>query len=744
MYPQYQPPTGGRLARRLAVLAVAVSALAAGTVTVLAAVIDSAGGGGAAAAALIAYAASTQSDCVAPAAAQGNWSQWSATQVTNAATIVRTGQADRVPLYGQVIAVATAMQESSLVNLDHGDRDSLGLFQQRPSQGWGTPAQIMNPVYASGQFYAHLLAVPGWQDLALTVAAQDVQNSGYPGAYAKWQADAADLVAHITGGGNGPVADSGQATATCGPGTVPAGTPAKVAAVITWAEDQEGTLYDYGGSCTDPHSADIALHCDCSSLVQQAFLRGAGLTLPRTAEQQWEYGGSRARRGHPAQPGAARRRRLLPQLPRRERHRPHRHRDRPQDDDHGQRAGDKRARGPSVLQPRRAALRDAPAHHPAVHQHHHDGEQGMTTRTRDTRPEPTVRPPRSRAAARLGQGAVLPFILGVFAAAICVAAHRYALAAATVGAGSAIAAPFLLAAALVQARQMRFNPWPLILAAGLLATGVTWRVLPVIGMGWARYPLLILAAWQAWRGIRAWVRYRRRADAYRRLAQVMSQVVSQSAYQQEQVLAGLAGTARAERVTAPHYGAAPNAAWNLSITRWNDAQIAGFALKLPAHDDITTPEFLLRIKNALERRLGIHVRLHVDARRDEITGDVTDGSEDQADPATLEERAADRVKIAAGMLLKGVKVEHLDIDEEAAVPEGDGISGVGNALREISISFEPAKIVTLEDNRAKITQHMSTQLFGAPTGSATTGASTRTGLPSGAAASSPPSSPPRP
>jgi hypothetical protein len=338
----------------------------------------------------------------------------------------------------------------------------------------------------------------------------------------------------------------------------------------------------------------------------------------------------------------------------------------------------------------------------------------MTTRTRDTRPEPTVRPPRSRAAARLGQGALLPFIIGVFAAAICVAAHRYALAAAAAGTGSAIAAPFLLAAALVQARQLRLNPWPLIIAAGLLATGVTWRVLPVIGMGWARYPLLALAAWQVWRGGRAWVRYHRRVDAYRRLAQVMSQVVSQSAGQQEQVLAGLTGAGRAERVTAPHYGAAPNAAWNLSVTRWNDDQIAKWALKLPAHDDITTPDFLAHITDALERRLGLHVRLHVDPRRDEITGDVTDGSEDQADPATLRERAADRVKIAAGMLLKGVKVEHLDIDEEAAVPGGDGIAGVGHALREISISFDPAKIVTLEDNRAKITQHMSTQLFGGP------------------------------
>jgi cell wall-associated NlpC family hydrolase len=290
VYPQYQRPGGARLARRLAVLALAAAAAGAGTAAVLAAVIGGAAGRGTAAAAVIAYAASTQSGCVAPAAAQGAWRQWSATQVTNAATVTRTGQADRVPVYGQVIAVATAMQESSLVNLDHGDRDSLGLFQQRPSQGWGTPAQIMDPVYASGQFYARLLAVPGWQDLPLTVAAQDVQHSATPGAYARWQAAAVALVGHVTGGGGSAVPGGGQSAGPCGPGTVPAGTPAKVAAVITWAEDQEGTLYDYGGSCTSPHSPDMALHCDCSSLVQQAFAHGAGISLPRTAEQQWEYG----------------------------------------------------------------------------------------------------------------------------------------------------------------------------------------------------------------------------------------------------------------------------------------------------------------------------------------------------------------------------------------------------------------------------------------------------------------------
>lgn len=78
------------------------------------------------------------------------------------------------------IALATALQESALRNIDYGDRDSLGLFQQRPSQGWGTPAQIMDPVYSAGVFYDRLAEVPGYSRLPLTVAAQRVQRSGFP------------------------------------------------------------------------------------------------------------------------------------------------------------------------------------------------------------------------------------------------------------------------------------------------------------------------------------------------------------------------------------------------------------------------------------------------------------------------------------------------------------------------------------------------------------------------------------
>src|SRR4051812_46164864 len=95
-------------------------------------------------------------------------------QAANAASIAEVGISRGLPDRAIVIALATAMQESRLRNLDYGDRDSLGLFQQRPSQGWGTPAQVRDPVYAAGRFYDHLVAVPGWQTGRLTDVAQAV------------------------------------------------------------------------------------------------------------------------------------------------------------------------------------------------------------------------------------------------------------------------------------------------------------------------------------------------------------------------------------------------------------------------------------------------------------------------------------------------------------------------------------------------------------------------------------------
>jgi hypothetical protein len=92
------------------------------------------------------------------------------------------------------------MQESRLRNLDYGDRDSLGLFQQRPSQGWGTPEQVQDPVYAAGRFYDHLVAVPHWQTGELTVVADTVQRSAFPLAYGKWSDMAGALASELLSG----------------------------------------------------------------------------------------------------------------------------------------------------------------------------------------------------------------------------------------------------------------------------------------------------------------------------------------------------------------------------------------------------------------------------------------------------------------------------------------------------------------------------------------------------------------
>lgn len=120
-------------------------------------------------------------------------------QAANAATITAVGSQRRLPERAVTIALATAMQESALRNIEHGDRDSLGLFQQRPSQGWGSERQIQDPVYSSGRFYDHLVQIPGYSRLPLTVAAQRVQRSGFPQAYAKHEANAAALTAALTG-----------------------------------------------------------------------------------------------------------------------------------------------------------------------------------------------------------------------------------------------------------------------------------------------------------------------------------------------------------------------------------------------------------------------------------------------------------------------------------------------------------------------------------------------------------------
>jgi hypothetical protein len=120
-------------------------------------------------------------------------------QAESAAIIAGVAVRRGLPARAATIALATAYQESGLRNLPHGDRDSLGLFQQRPSQGWGTETQVRDPHYAAGKFYDALVKVKNYQKIAVTVAADAVQRSAYPNAYADHEADARVLASALTG-----------------------------------------------------------------------------------------------------------------------------------------------------------------------------------------------------------------------------------------------------------------------------------------------------------------------------------------------------------------------------------------------------------------------------------------------------------------------------------------------------------------------------------------------------------------
>ncbi|MER5490495.1 C40 family peptidase [Streptomyces sp. NPDC002490] len=234
-------------------------------------------------------------------------------QIPHARTIQATGVAMKVPVRGQIVALATALQESGLRNLDYGDRDSLGLFQQRPSMGWGTAAQIRDPVYASTRFYEGLLKVSGWESMTVTQAAQAVQLSGFPDAYAKWEPLATALQKALapslteadsdtgtvdvaappagceTGGGGGGGDGSGFGPIPAGAlpegYEIPKDAPKPVRTAIRWGLGALGTPYQWGGWCSAPRGQDPMGRCDCSSLMQASY-RAGGIGLSRTTYTQ--------------------------------------------------------------------------------------------------------------------------------------------------------------------------------------------------------------------------------------------------------------------------------------------------------------------------------------------------------------------------------------------------------------------------------------------------------------------------
>lgn len=209
-------------------------------------------------------------------------------QLANAALIVAAGQEMRLPQRAWVVAVAVAMQESTLINVGHGDQagpDSRGLFQQRAS--WGPLAVRMDPKGAAKLFYERLIALPGWDSLPLTVAAQRVQISAFPNAYARHEQSANQVVGGALGihcaaaGGENPQNPRAQA-------------------VIDRAMSQLGVPYAWGGGnatgptrgfrdggVADSHGDFAKTGFDCSGLAQYAYA-GIGVYVPHQTQAIWQ------------------------------------------------------------------------------------------------------------------------------------------------------------------------------------------------------------------------------------------------------------------------------------------------------------------------------------------------------------------------------------------------------------------------------------------------------------------------
>jgi cell wall-associated NlpC family hydrolase len=189
------------------------------------------------------------------------------------------------------IALMTAITESELYNLDHGEQDSLGLFQQRPSQGWGTPAQLMDPVYATDAFVRRLLEVPNWQKIAPWLAAQDVQRSAdsdgsnYEANWGRAGRILADVLAKggaegACGQGTGGLAGTGKGHGLPPGYTIPPGTPPEHAEVVGFALAQLGKPYVWGGAGPDSY--------DCSGLTMAAWATVGVVLVHASSIQQTE------------------------------------------------------------------------------------------------------------------------------------------------------------------------------------------------------------------------------------------------------------------------------------------------------------------------------------------------------------------------------------------------------------------------------------------------------------------------
>jgi peptidoglycan DL-endopeptidase CwlO len=206
-------------------------------------------------------------------------------QVAVASAIIQIGQHRQLPPRAWQVALQAGMTESRLHNLNYGDRDSLGIFQMRPSVGWGSVGQLQDVIYQVNAFYGGagfppenpgLLDVPGWEQMRPGDAAQAVERSAFPDRYHIWEALAAALVGQL-GGVDNP---SGCEPLPGLPGDVPPPTAAAGTA-IAWALAQQGKPYVWGAAGPDAF--------DCSGLMLRAY-EAAGIQLPRVSRQQFNAG----------------------------------------------------------------------------------------------------------------------------------------------------------------------------------------------------------------------------------------------------------------------------------------------------------------------------------------------------------------------------------------------------------------------------------------------------------------------
>ncbi|WP_158892586.1 C40 family peptidase [Amycolatopsis anabasis] len=239
-------------------------------------------------------------------------SRVNADQMDIAQTIVTVVQQRHLPRRAAVLAISTALVESGMRNLNYGDRDSLGVFQQRPSQGWGSAEQILNPVYATNTFLDHLVALPGWATMPPGKAQQAVQRSGFPDRYAPREREATAIVGKFWTGPDNPVpvppapggldnpaqqtslaatgcSDQGGSNIPRDPGVDPKKLPPdfqpppdpRQAAAVSYALAQLGKPYVWGGK--GPNGFD------CSGLTLASWA-AAGVGIPAGTTSQVHAG----------------------------------------------------------------------------------------------------------------------------------------------------------------------------------------------------------------------------------------------------------------------------------------------------------------------------------------------------------------------------------------------------------------------------------------------------------------------